>query len=101
MSAVSGHILIRSRLHRSLIGRYRFVAPWANDGLLTTAEGVIGELGLILKHKFLYLFDYGDQHEFELEVVSMCEQSEPGAYPRVVRQQGESPRQYHWSDDDE
>jgi hypothetical protein len=81
--------------------RYRFVAPWGNDGLPTTDEGVIGELGLILKHKFLYLFDYGDQHEFEIEVVSMCEQSEPGAYPRVVRQQGESPRQYHWSDDDE
>ncbi|HMA32902.1 MAG TPA: plasmid pRiA4b ORF-3 family protein [Chloroflexia bacterium] len=69
---------------------------------LLTSEAVIGALGLVPKHKFLYLFDYGDDHEFEIEVVSIAPQAAPGAYPRVVAAQGDAPAQYPtWDEDDE
>ena len=54
-----------------------------------------------MKHKFLYFFDYGDSHEFEVEVVGIHPQAGPGDYPRVVDQQGKAPPQYHWDDAEE
>src|SRR5258706_3160806 len=81
--------------------RYRFAAPWEEDSYLWTDDGVIGELGLTLKHKFLYLFDYGDNHEFEIEVVNIRPQAEPGEYPRVVERQGKAPAQYRYAEDED
>lgn len=81
--------------------RYEFVSPWDNEGPAWVDEAVIGELGLAVKHKFLYLFDYGDQHEFEIEVVGIRQKAEPGKYPRVIDSQGKIPRQYHRYDEDE
>jgi hypothetical protein len=81
--------------------RYEFVSPWDNEGPAWVDEAVLGELGLTLKHKFLYLFDYGDQHEFEIEVVGIREKAEPGTYPRVIDSNGKAPRQYSYAEDDE
>jgi hypothetical protein len=71
----------------------RFSSPFEDMGPYTT-EAVIGELGLVKKHKFMYLFDYGDQHEFEVEVVDIQPQAGPGKYPRLIDSRGESPEQY-------
>ncbi|NJP04923.1 MAG: hypothetical protein HC837_04485 [Chloroflexaceae bacterium] len=38
-------------------------------------------------------------HQFEIEVVGIEEQAEPGDYPRVVDSQGEAPDQYDPPDD--
>jgi hypothetical protein len=81
--------------------RFRYAAPWEEDAPMWTSEGVIGELGLTPKHKFLYYFDYGDSHEFEVEVVGIRPKAERGAYPRVVASQGKAPAQYGYSDEDE
>jgi hypothetical protein len=66
----------------------------AGGGPLTTADAVIGALGLGLKHKFIYLFDYGDQNEFEIQVVSIQPHAAPGDYPRIVASEGKAPAQY-------
>ena len=66
-----------------------------------TSEAIIGELGLVRKHKFIYYFDYGDRNEFEVEVIDIRPQAEPGQYPRVVDSKGEAPAQYDWPDEDE
>jgi hypothetical protein len=76
--------------------RYAFACPVEDDRPPWTDKAVIGELGLTLKHKFLYYFDYGDSHEFEVEVVGIYPQAEPGEYPRVVDSRGEAPSQYGW-----
>ena len=70
------------------------------DVRLYADEAVIGELGLVAKHKFLYFFDFGDSHEFEVEVVGTKLKAEPGRYPRVVESQGDAPPQYETWDDD-
>ena len=74
--------------------RYTFACPYEEDRPPWTDEAIIGELGLVVKHKFLYYFDYGDSHQFEVEVVGIRPQAAPGKYPRVVDSRGEAPPQY-------
>lgn len=66
-----------------------------------TTGAVIGKLGLALKHKFIYYFDFGDSHEFDVTVVAIQDQAEPGDYPRLVESIGEAPAQYYSYDDSE
>jgi hypothetical protein len=76
--------------------RYTFASPEEDEHPPWTDEAIIGELGLVVGHKFIYYFDYGDGHEFEIEAVDIRGQAEPGKYPRVVDGQGEAPEQYGW-----
>lgn len=76
--------------------QYSFASPEEDDRPPWTDEAVIGELGLVIGHKFVYYFDYGDGHEFEIEVVDIRSQAEPGQYPRVIESQGKPPEQYGW-----
>ena len=76
--------------------RFRISCPYEEDSPPWTDEVMVGELGLTKRHKFLYYFDYGDSHEFEVEVVDVQPQAEPGDYPRVVDAKGDAPSQYGW-----
>jgi hypothetical protein len=89
---------MNGRLHDE---RYAFACPQDEDSPPFTDEAVIGELGLVVKHTFLYYFDYGDSHEFEVEVVGIRPKAERGKYPRVVDSQGKAPPQYGWGDEEE
>ncbi len=82
---------------------YRVRCPYEADAdaVLLTDAAVIGQLGLVHKHKFLYYFDYGAGNEFEVETIDICPRAEPGAYPRVVERKGEAPPQYDRPDEDE
>lgn len=79
---------------------YGFSCPENEDSPPFTDEARIGELGLVMKHKFLYYFDYGDSHQFEVEVVGIHPQAKSGKYPRVVERQGKAPAQYGWEDEE-
>jgi len=57
-------------------------------------EAKIGSLGLQLKQKFMYIFDFGDEHRFELEVIGINPNAPKGEYPRIVDGQGKAPAQY-------
>jgi len=80
--------------------RYGFSSPWESDNPPWADEVRIGELGLPLKHKFMYYFDYGDSHEFEVEVVGIEPQAAPGDYPCVIESHGAAPPQYGYADED-
>lgn len=55
----------------------------------------IEELNLKEDQKFMYLFDYGDDHRFKVRVHAINQQSAPQVnYPRVVESVGQAPRQY-------
>ena len=45
------------------------------------------------KQKFLYLYDYGDQLEFEVEYIKEGF-PEKTTYPRIIDSRGEAPEQY-------
>jgi hypothetical protein len=76
--------------------RYSFSCPYEEDRPPWTGDAFLGELGLVLGHKFLYYFDYGDSHKFEVEVVDINPQADKGKYPRIVKASGEAPDQYGW-----
>ena len=69
-----------------------YASPYA-DG--PNADGVrIGDLQLRMKQKFLYLFDYGDEHRFDVQLVGINPEAAKGQYPRIVESHGKAPQQY-------
>lgn len=51
--------------------------------------------------KFLYLFDFGDNHLFDIQVKKINPKAPPGTYPRVVATHGGTLRQYDYVEGDE
>jgi hypothetical protein len=71
-------------------------------GLLTPTV-ILGLAGLFEGKKFLYLFDFGDSWEFNIDVVSIKpeeEEEEPNE-AKIIESVGESPSQYGDYDDDD
>jgi hypothetical protein len=60
---------------------------------LPATDVSIQSLNFKPKQKFLYLFDYGDEWQFEVEFV-IEGASEEVRYPRIIDLRGESPQQY-------
>ena len=70
-----------------------YTSPQSAEG--RTAAGLtLADLGLKPKQKFLFLYDYGDEHLFEVEVVSLRKGAPPGEYPQLVGSRGDAPEQY-------
>lgn len=69
-------------------------SPWS-DTLLHTHLVQIGELGLAPGRLLLYLFDYGDNHEFDVEVMDLNPLAPKGQYPKILSYPGvNAPKQY-------
>ncbi len=76
-------------------------SPWS-DTLLHTHLVTIGELGLAPGRRLLYLFDYGDNHEFDVEVIDLNPIAPKGQYPKILHYPGVNrPQQYPDFDDDQ
>jgi hypothetical protein len=73
--------------------RYGFASPHEQDNPPWTDEAILGELGLLPHHQFVYIFDYSEGHEFDVRVVDIRPQAEKGDYPRVVVSRGATPDQ--------
>jgi hypothetical protein len=68
-------------------------SPWS-DSTQHTHQVTLDSLDLKVRQKFLYLFDYGDNHEFDVRVLKINPSASKGKYPRLVAQEGEAPPQY-------
>jgi hypothetical protein len=76
-------------------------SPWS-ECKRHTHQVTLGGIGLKIKQRFLYLFDYGDDHLFDLEVRAINPQAPKGKYPKIVASHGPAPSQYgDWDDEDE
>lgn len=60
----------------------------------SAAQVRIGDLRLRMKQRFLYLFDYGDEHHFEVQLVDINPDAPKNRYPRLVEKHGKNPSQY-------
>ncbi len=72
-------------------------AMWGGGagGVMLSYDATIGQLGLIPRHKFLYVFDFGDQHKFAVQVGDLLpRRNNRTKYPRIVARKGKSPEQY-------
>lgn len=77
----------------------KFNCPQDHEGPHSD-EVKIGELQLYEKQNFLYLFDYGDEWRFNVEVYDIEESNVKLLRPMIVESKGEAPQQYsHWDDE--
>lgn len=69
-------------------------APGTDEG--PYADQVrIGDVELWSNQRFLYLFDFGDEWHFIVEVLEVSDEPGP-ASPEIVEKKGTSPEQYCW-----
>ena len=52
------------------------------------------KLPLRLKQHFLYLYDFGSEHRFQVQLIDTGHDQPTGTYPRMIEQHGEMPPQY-------
>lgn len=74
-------------------------SPWS-EAPQSTHRATIDSLGLRARRKFLYLFDYGDNHEFDVTVLKINPVAAAAQYPRIVAKQGKAPPQYQDYDEE-
>lgn len=80
-------------------------SPWSQSARYTY-QTTLGSLNLRKGTKLLYLFDYGDEHLFDIKVLSVNNAAPKGRYPKVVGRHGKYLEQYpdedeDWYDDEE
>jgi hypothetical protein len=65
-------------------------------------ETTLDQLELKVGRKFLYIFDYGDEHRFQVRVHAVNPDAPDDDYPRIVESVGEAPEQYpSWDEEEE
>jgi len=72
-----------------------------NDRPHSARGAKLDKLELAPRRKFYYTFDYGDDWEHVVEVLSIKDEEPVGRYPRISERHGESPEQYPELDEDE
>ncbi|MDZ7934464.1 MAG: hypothetical protein U5M51_05765 [Emticicia sp.] len=71
-------------------------APYDFDSPEYIAQNVlIGNLDLEQGKKINYVFDFGDNWEFNL-VVELLDETSAEPEPKVIKRVGKAPKQYHW-----
>jgi hypothetical protein len=62
----------------------------------------IGGLSLRMKQRFLYLYDYGDEHRFDVQLIAINPDAPKMQYPRIIEKHGKNPPQYGgWDEEDD
>lgn len=75
--------------------RYELFADDAIGGASRSVrDTAVGDAFPRLGSKMLFLFDYGDEWRFRVEVVSRGETAAGTVYPRVIASVGKAPAQY-------
>jgi hypothetical protein len=68
-------------------------SPWSDTALHTHQVQII-QLALQEGQTFLYFFDYGDSHEFDVTVLAINPLAPKADYPRTLDFHGKAPPQY-------
>jgi hypothetical protein len=63
-------------------------------GAIAATKIKLKDLGLALKKKFLYVYDFGDNLDHEIEVVGFGETDSFHKYPQLIGAFGAAPEQY-------
>ncbi len=71
----------------------RISSPYENEEP-SSNKVKVGELQLYKKQKFLYLFDYGDEWRFNIEVVDIEDTDTKLLRPIIDESKGQAPQQY-------
>ena len=83
--------------------RYELFADMgeADEGVRSVRRTKLGIAFPKVGKKMLFLFDYGDEWQFKVELIGLGQKEPKAAYPRVLKQVGQAPPQYPDLDEDE
>lgn len=74
----------------------------ATDGQIPAYIVRLGELGLYLGKEFLYIFDFGDNWQFQIRVLGIEPGGKVSGKFQVLKTEGKAPKQYRsWEGDDD
>ena len=73
--------------HERFTSPYEEEGPWVDDVR-------IGELGLFIGQNILYLFDYGDEWHFRVELEEIRTEGLKPRKPKIIEKKGKAPEQY-------
>lgn len=89
--------LLKGNIYRSPI-KYELFADMADMDIEGNARSVkrtrISEVFHEIGHKMTFLFDYGDDWQFRVELIGENAKEQGAKYPRVVKKVGTAPKQY-------
>ena len=68
--------------------------PYGETAARNSMKARINSLGLDIKSKFLYIFDFGDDWEHPITLTGIRQEAARGQFPRIVKSKGEAPPQY-------
>ena len=77
-----------------------FVDMGEATGALSVKKTSVAKAFPKVGHKMLFLFDYGDEWLFRVEVVGLGQKVARARYPTIVASIGASPEQYPEVDDE-
>jgi hypothetical protein len=96
--------LLKGNIYRSPI-KYELFADMAAADIESGARGVrrtrLSDAFHKIGHKMTFLFDYGDDWQFRVELIAQNAKEQGAKYPRVVKAVGTAPEQYPREDEDE
>ncbi len=76
----------------------QIVSPYEDDGPYVD-EVSIGELGLLIGQNILYLFDYGTEWRFRVELEDIRREGPEPRKPKIIEKMGKAPEQYEYYDE--
>jgi tetratricopeptide (TPR) repeat protein len=73
--------------------------PYGETAARNSMKARINSLGLDVKSRFLYIFDFGDDWEHPITLLSIRQEASRVKFPRTVKSKGEAPPQYHMTEE--
>ena len=77
-----------------------YYSPMSDD-YPCAGDAVLEELGLYPGQRILYIFDFGDNWQFDVLLVKIDEDMELPSNPYVIESKGTAPQQYWFEEDDD
>ena len=71
-----------------------YTCPFEPEGRKTVDKAKVGMFGFKKGQKFAYLFDFGDGHRFEVDVIDFGTVDKNKDYPIILDSKGKAPEQY-------
>lgn len=72
-----------------------------SDEVPNSTNTKLSDLNLKKNQKFLFVFDFGDDHHFGINVEGFSEVETGKKYPAILEEKGKAPEQYSDYDEDE
>ena len=80
---------------------FRIACPYEEDAPACTEEVQLGDVPLPVGGTMTFVFDYGDNWQFDVKLEDVGSKKSKRKMPKVIAKGGKAPAQYHWEESEE